>query len=102
MALRADTDALPIQEETGLPFVTEVVAPEDVDLVGAYADMLQIGARNMQNFRLLSEVGAQRKPVLLKRGISIQGSSCVSVASGLSRRQPGIRSMSAPCRSWGS
>ena len=59
-----------VREQTGLPVVTEVVAPEDVDLVGRYADMLQIGARNMQNFRLLSEVGAQARPVLLKRGIS--------------------------------
>jgi 3-deoxy-7-phosphoheptulonate synthase len=56
--------------ETGLPVVTEVVAPEDVELVAAHADMVQIGARNMQNFRLLSEVGAQGVPVLLKRGIS--------------------------------
>jgi 3-deoxy-7-phosphoheptulonate synthase len=56
--------------ESGLPIVTEVVAPDDVGLVGAHADMLQIGARNMQNFRLLSEVGAQPLPVLLKRGIS--------------------------------
>ncbi|MGB7861640.1 MAG: 3-deoxy-7-phosphoheptulonate synthase [Acidimicrobiia bacterium] len=56
--------------ETGLPVVTEVVAPEDVALVGRYADMFQIGARNMQNFRLLSEVGAHEKPVLLKRGIA--------------------------------
>ncbi len=55
---------------TGLPAVTEVVAPEDVDLVGGYADMLQIGARNMQNFRLLSAVGGHEKPVLLKRGIA--------------------------------
>lgn len=58
------------RDETGLPVVTEVVAPEDVELVGAHADMLQIGARNMQNFRLLSEAGAQPIPVLLKRGIS--------------------------------
>jgi len=58
------------REESGLPVVTEVVAPEDVELVAAHADMLQIGARNMQNFRLLSEVGAQPLPVLLKRGIS--------------------------------
>jgi 3-deoxy-7-phosphoheptulonate synthase len=57
-------------KESGLPVVTEVVAPEDVELVGTYAHMLQIGARNMQNFRLLSEVGAQPLPVLLKRGIS--------------------------------
>jgi 3-deoxy-7-phosphoheptulonate synthase len=58
------------RERTGLPVVTEVVAPEDVALVGMHADMLQVGARNMQNFRLLSEVGAQPKPVLLKRGIA--------------------------------
>jgi 3-deoxy-7-phosphoheptulonate synthase len=58
------------RDQTGLPVVTEVVAPEDVELVARYADMLQIGARNMQNFRLLSEVGAQTLPVLLKRGIS--------------------------------
>ena len=59
-----------VRSQTGLPVVTEVVAPEDVDLVAKYADMLQIGARNMANFRLLSEVGAQSRPVLLKRGIS--------------------------------
>ena len=58
------------RDQTGLPVVTEVVAPEDVELVARYADMLQIGARNMQNFRLLSEVGTQALPVLLKRGIS--------------------------------
>ncbi len=46
------------------------MAPEDVELVAKYADMVQIGARNMANFRLLSEVGAQSRPVLLKRGIS--------------------------------
>lgn len=54
----------------GLPVVTEVVAPEDVELVATHADMLQIGARNMQNFRLLSEAGSQTRPVLLKRGIA--------------------------------
>lgn len=58
------------REQTGLPVVTEVVAPEDVALVASHADVLQIGARNMQNFRLLSEAGAQPLPVLLKRGIS--------------------------------
>lgn len=61
---------LQIGTETGLPVVTEVVAPEDIELVASYADMLQIGARNMQNFRLLSEAGSQERPVLLKRGIS--------------------------------
>ncbi|MGE5598329.1 MAG: 3-deoxy-7-phosphoheptulonate synthase [Bacteroidota bacterium] len=56
--------------ETGLPVVTEVVNPRDVELVAEYADMLQIGARNMQNFTLLREVGRCRRPVLLKRGLS--------------------------------
>ncbi len=55
--------------ETGLAVVTEVVAPEDVELVARYADVLQVGARNMQNFRLLSAVGAQPRAVLLKRGL---------------------------------
>ena len=58
------------REESGLPVVTEVVSSEDVELVALHADMLQVGARNMQNFRLLSEVGAQSLPVLLKRGIA--------------------------------
>ncbi|MHC5063490.1 MAG: 3-deoxy-7-phosphoheptulonate synthase [Planctomycetota bacterium] len=57
------------REETGLPVVTEIVAAEDVDLIVEYADMLQIGARNMQNFRLLKAVGDQPRPVLLKRGL---------------------------------
>jgi 3-deoxy-7-phosphoheptulonate synthase len=56
--------------ETGLPVVTEVMTPEDVELVAGYADMLQVGTRNMQNFLLLSELGRQSKPVLLKRGMS--------------------------------
>lgn len=54
----------------GLPVVTEVMDPRQVELVCRYADMLQIGARNMQNFDLLREVGQTRKPVLLKRGMS--------------------------------
>jgi 3-deoxy-7-phosphoheptulonate synthase len=57
------------REATGLPVVTEVVAPEDVELVAEHADMLQIGARNMHNFRLLSAVGERAHPVLLKRGL---------------------------------
>ncbi|UCG82964.1 MAG: 3-deoxy-7-phosphoheptulonate synthase [Dehalococcoidia bacterium] len=56
--------------ETGLPFITEVLTPHDVELVVQYADILQIGARNMQNFNLLDEVGKSRKPVMLKRGMS--------------------------------
>lgn len=58
------------RKETGLGIVTEVVNPRDVELVDAYADMFQIGARNMQNFTLLTEVGRTKKPVLLKRGLS--------------------------------
>lgn len=58
------------REITGLPFVTEVVDTRDVELVAKYADMIQIGARNMQNFRLLTEVGKTKKPVLLKRGLA--------------------------------
>jgi 3-deoxy-7-phosphoheptulonate synthase len=57
-------------EETGLPVVTEVMSPENVGLVASYADLLQVGARNMQNFDLLRELGEIRKPVLLKRGLS--------------------------------
>ena len=56
--------------ETGLPVVTEVTSVEDVPDVAHYADILQIGARNMQNFNLLDTVGKQEKPVLLKRGMS--------------------------------
>jgi 3-deoxy-7-phosphoheptulonate synthase len=56
--------------QTGLPIVTEVPAPEKVDLVSQHADVLQIGARNMQNFALLQEVGRCDRPVLLKRGMS--------------------------------
>jgi 3-deoxy-7-phosphoheptulonate synthase len=58
------------REETGLLVVTEVMDSEDVDLVARYADILQVGARNMQNYSLLKRVGRTRKPVLLKRGIS--------------------------------
>lgn len=58
------------REETGLPLITEVLTPHDVELVAKYADILQIGARNMQNFALLDEVGKAKKPVMLKRGMS--------------------------------
>jgi 3-deoxy-7-phosphoheptulonate synthase len=56
--------------KTGLPIVTEVMDTRDVELVAKYADVLQIGARNMQNFSLLEAVGAQKKAVMLKRGLS--------------------------------
>jgi 3-deoxy-7-phosphoheptulonate synthase len=59
-----------VRDETGLPIVTEVVGEQDVETVASYADMLQIGTRNMQNFPLLQAVGAAGKPVLLKRGMN--------------------------------
>ena len=58
------------REQTGLSIVTEVMAVEQVKLVADFADVLQVGARNMQNFNLLNAVGEQKKPVLLKRGMS--------------------------------
>jgi 3-deoxy-7-phosphoheptulonate synthase len=59
-----------VRAEVGLPIVTEVVDPASVDLVCAYADMLQVGTRNMQNFALLQAVGSAGKPVMLKRGMN--------------------------------
>jgi 3-deoxy-7-phosphoheptulonate synthase len=59
-----------VASDIGLPFVTEVVTPADVEIVARKADMLQIGARNMQNFQLLKEVGLAGKPVLIKRGLN--------------------------------
>ncbi|HEV8118719.1 MAG TPA: 3-deoxy-7-phosphoheptulonate synthase [Thermoanaerobaculia bacterium] len=59
-----------VREDTGLPIVTEVLDTETVELVAEYADCLQVGARNMQNFSLLKKLGKTRKPVLLKRGMS--------------------------------
>ena len=58
------------RDETGLKIVSEVVSPDDVELVARYADMLQVGTRNMQNIALLKEVALARRPVLLKRGMS--------------------------------
>jgi 3-deoxy-7-phosphoheptulonate synthase len=58
-----------VREKTALPVVTEVMNPQDVDLVEKYADILQIGARNIQNFALLKKAGQAKKPVLLKRGL---------------------------------
>jgi 3-deoxy-7-phosphoheptulonate synthase len=57
------------REETGLPVVTEVMSPEQVPLVATFSDILQIGARNMQNYALLHAVGEAQRPVLLKRGM---------------------------------
>ncbi|GAA4500237.1 3-deoxy-7-phosphoheptulonate synthase [Actinoallomurus oryzae] len=59
-----------VRKETGMPIVTEVVDAHDVELVSSYADMLQVGTRNMQNFALLQAVGGAGKPVMLKRGFN--------------------------------
>ncbi len=59
-------------EETGMPIITEVLTPADIDVVCQYADILQIGARNMQNYILLEECGRTNKPVMVKRGLSGQ------------------------------
>lgn len=58
------------REETGLPIITEVVNPRDVELVAKYADIMQVGARNVQNFALLKMLGKLDKPILLKRGMA--------------------------------
>ncbi|MBI5233316.1 MAG: 3-deoxy-7-phosphoheptulonate synthase [Deltaproteobacteria bacterium] len=58
------------KRETGLPIISELMDPRDTELICEYVDIIQIGARNMQNFRLLTEVGKAGKPVLLKRGLS--------------------------------
>jgi 3-deoxy-7-phosphoheptulonate synthase len=57
------------RQETGLPVVTEILSPENVELVEEYADVMQVGARNMQNFSLLKKLGKVKRPVLLKRGM---------------------------------
>jgi 3-deoxy-7-phosphoheptulonate synthase len=59
------------REQTGLPIVTEVVNPRDVELVAKYADIMQVGARNTQNFALLKMLGQLDKPILLKRGMAV-------------------------------
>ncbi|MBI5598986.1 MAG: 3-deoxy-7-phosphoheptulonate synthase [Deltaproteobacteria bacterium] len=59
-----------VKRETGLPIVSELMDPRDTELFCEYVDVIQIGARNMQNFRLLTEVGRVKKPILLKRGLA--------------------------------
>lgn len=59
-----------VKKETDMPIVTEVVEPKDVKLVASYADLLQIGSRNMQNYALLTNAGRSHRPVVLKRGFS--------------------------------
>jgi 3-deoxy-7-phosphoheptulonate synthase len=72
--------------ETGLPVVTEVVDPSDVDVVAEYADMLQVGTRNMQNFALLQAVGSVGKPVLLKRGLTATYEEWLMAAEYIAQR----------------
>ena len=69
-----------VRSETGLPIVTEVMDPRQVESVAEHSDVLQIGARNMQNFALLSEVGRAGRPVLLKRGLSARISELLMAA----------------------
>jgi 3-deoxy-7-phosphoheptulonate synthase len=75
-----------VRAETGLPIVTEVIAPADVELVAGYADMVQIGTRNMQNFPLLQAVGEAGRPVLLKRGMSATIEEWLMAAEYIARR----------------
>ena len=74
------------RERTGLPVVTEVVDPADVPVVAEYADMLQIGTRNMQNFPLLQAVGGVQKPVMLKRGLSATYEEWLMAAEYIAQR----------------
>ena len=75
-----------VSEETGLPVVTEVIDPADVDVVAEHADMLQIGTRNMQNFALLQAVGAAGKPVMLKRGLTATYEEWLMAAEYIAQR----------------
>jgi 3-deoxy-7-phosphoheptulonate synthase len=75
-----------VRAETGLPVVTEVIDPGSVDLVASYADMLQVGTRNMQNFALLQAVGAASRPVLLKRGMSATVEEWLMAAEYIAQR----------------
>jgi len=75
-----------VRAETGLPVVTEVIDPGSVDMVASYADMLQVGARNMQNFALLQAVGSAGRPVLLKRGFSATIEEWLSAAEYIAQR----------------
>jgi 3-deoxy-7-phosphoheptulonate synthase len=75
-----------VREETGLPIVTEVVDAADVPLVAQWADMLQVGTRNMQNFALLQAVGAAGKPVMLKRGMTATYDEWLMAAEYIAQR----------------
>lgn len=95
-----------VREATQLPIITEVIDTRDVDTVAAYADMLQIGTRNMQNFGLLQAVGSAGKPVLLKRGMSATIEEWLMAAEYVAQRgnldivlcERGIRTFEAATR----
>ena len=69
-----------VADENGLKVVTEIVDKDDIELVGNYADVYQVGARNMQNFQLLKALGKAKKPVMLKRGLSATISEWLNAA----------------------
>ena len=75
-----------VRDEVGLPVVTEVTDAKDVDVVCEYADMLQVGTRNMQNFGLLQAVGAANKPVMLKRGLTATYEEWLMAAEYIAQR----------------
>ena len=75
-----------VSKETGLPVVTEIMDPTDVDVVAEHADMFQIGTRNMQNFPLLQAVGAAGKPVMLKRGLTATYEEWLMAAEYIAQR----------------
>ncbi|MFV2096403.1 3-deoxy-7-phosphoheptulonate synthase [Micromonospora sp. LOL_014] len=75
-----------VREHTGMPVVTEVLSAEDVPLVARYADMLQIGTRNMQNFPLLQAAGSAGRPVMLKRGMSATVEEWLMAAEYIAQR----------------
>jgi 3-deoxy-7-phosphoheptulonate synthase len=75
-----------VRDETGMPVVTEVVDAADVERVAHYADMVQVGTRNMSNFALLQAVGALRKPVMLKRGMSASIQEWLMAAEYIAQR----------------
>ncbi|TQS41552.1 3-deoxy-7-phosphoheptulonate synthase [Cryptosporangium phraense] len=95
-----------VREETGLPVVTEIVDPADIDVVAEYADMLQVGTRNMQNFALLQAVGSVGKPVLLKRGLTATYEEWLMAAEYIAQRgnldivlcERGVRSFESAIR----
>jgi len=95
-----------VRAETGMPVVTEVVDAGDVELVASYADMLQVGTRNMQNFSLLQAVGSTDKPVMLKRGLQATLEEWLMAAEYVAQRgnlqivlcERGIRSFDSSTR----